>query len=220
MKDIFGGVLDIIEGVVDIGLDIHRGHDGSDTQVTDYGSDGLNFVIDVLKGVTKFVGSSRDREIILQVIEGLDTTGRKCLHDAARIESRDETTGITIYILDGLRLYGNLHMGIAENVLNKPAEKSNAAFLINIVKNGCDILNDIWDQDIEKVATASATCNDMCGSLKVKLRCIHHFVCYFIGFTDFSLFQGVEYTPGRAQNATRCSIGGVGRRKEEIDGSL
>ena len=73
--DIFGGVLDIIGGVVDVGLNIHRGHDGSDTQVTDYSTDGLNFVIDVLKGVTKFVGSSRDREIILKVIEGLDTTG-------------------------------------------------------------------------------------------------------------------------------------------------
>ena len=56
-------------------------------------------------------------------------------------------------------------MGIAENVLNKPAEKSNAAFLIKILKNGCDILNDIWEQDIEKVATASATCDEMCGSL-------------------------------------------------------
>ena len=73
--DIFGGVLDIIGGVAEFGLDIHRGHGDSDTQVTDYSKDGLNFVIDVLKGVTKFVGSSRDREIILKVIEGLDTTG-------------------------------------------------------------------------------------------------------------------------------------------------
>ena len=56
-------------------------------------------------------------------------------------------------------------MGIAENVLNKPAEKSNAAFLIKILKNGCDILNDIWEQDIEKVKTAHATCEDMCTSL-------------------------------------------------------
>ena len=56
-------------------------------------------------------------------------------------------------------------MGIRENMLNKPTEKSNAAFLIKILKNGCDILNDIWEQDIEKVATASATCDEMCGSL-------------------------------------------------------
>mgnify|MGYP001371588079 CR=1 FL=1 len=78
--DIFGGVLDIIGGVAEFGLDIHRGHGDSDTQVTDYSKDGLNFVIDVLKGVTKFVGSSRDREIILKVIEGLDTTGKYHFH--------------------------------------------------------------------------------------------------------------------------------------------
>ena len=87
------------------------------------------------------------------------------INDAATIESRDETTGITIYALDGLRLYGNLHMGIAENILNKPVEKSNAAFLIKILKDGCDIVNDVWEQEIEKIKSAHATCEDMCASL-------------------------------------------------------
>ena len=87
------------------------------------------------------------------------------INDAATIESRDETTGITIFTLDGLRLYGNLHMGIAENMLNKPVERSNAAFLIKIVKNGSDIVNDVWEQDIEKIKSAHATCEDMCASL-------------------------------------------------------
>ena len=87
------------------------------------------------------------------------------INDAATIESRDETTGITIYALDGLRLYGNLHMGIAEQMLNEPVEKSNAAFLIKILKNGSDIVNDVWEQDIEKIKSAHATCEDMCASL-------------------------------------------------------
>ena len=82
------------------------------------------------------------------------------INDAATIESRDEITGITIYALDGLRLYGNLHMGIAESMLNKPVENSNAAFLIKILKNGCDIVNDVWEQDIEKIKVTIMCCND------------------------------------------------------------
>ena len=56
-------------------------------------------------------------------------------------------------------------MGIAENMLNKPVEKSNAAFLIKILKDGCDIVTDVWEQDIEKIKSAHATCEDMCASL-------------------------------------------------------
>ena len=91
--------------------------------------------------------------------------GRQAMADAAVIESRDENTDITIYVMDGLRLYGNLHMGIAENVLNKPFDNSNAAFLIKVLKLGVSIVTDIWEQDVEKVKSAHVTCQEMVSSL-------------------------------------------------------
>ena len=56
-------------------------------------------------------------------------------------------------------------MGITENMLNKPVEKSNAAFLIKILKDGINIVNDVWEQDVEKIKSAHVTCEDMCASL-------------------------------------------------------
>ena len=75
MSDIFGGVLDFGAALADLAGDIAKGHDGSNTEVTDYGSDGLEFVIDVLKGVTKCVGGAHDRAVINDIIKGLETAG-------------------------------------------------------------------------------------------------------------------------------------------------
>ena len=73
--DIAGGVFDIFNAAVGGYQAILDGHEGSDTQITDYGSDGLEFVIDVLHGVTKFVGGPEDRETLKKVIEDIESTG-------------------------------------------------------------------------------------------------------------------------------------------------
>ena len=64
-------------------------------------------------------------------------------------------------ILGGvLFIVGAIRHGHAENMLNKPVENSNAAFLIKILKDGCDIVNDVWEQDIEKIKVTIMCCND------------------------------------------------------------
>ena len=73
--DILGGVLDIVSATAEGYQAIQDGHEGSGTQITDYGSDGLEFVIDVLHGVTKFVGGPEDRETLKKVIEDIESTG-------------------------------------------------------------------------------------------------------------------------------------------------
>ena len=73
--DFFGGVLDIVGATAEGYQAIQDGHEGSGTQITDYGSDGLEFFTNVLQGVTKLVGGPEDRENIQKVIEALETTG-------------------------------------------------------------------------------------------------------------------------------------------------
>ena len=73
--DFFGGVLDIV-GAAAVGYQaIQDGHEGSSTEITNYASDGLDFVGNILQGVTKLVGDPEDRESIQNVIEALETTG-------------------------------------------------------------------------------------------------------------------------------------------------
>ena len=73
--DIFGGVLDIVGAAAEGYQAIQDGHEGSGTQITDHGSDGLDFFANVLQGVTKFVGDPEDRELMQKFIEDLETTG-------------------------------------------------------------------------------------------------------------------------------------------------
>ena len=54
--NIFGGVLDIAGAAADA-------------------SDGLEFVINVLQSVTKFVGGPEDREIIQKFFDDIETIG-------------------------------------------------------------------------------------------------------------------------------------------------
>lgn len=73
--DILGGVLDILGATAEGYQAIQDGHEGSSTQITDYGSDGLDFFANILQGVTKFVGDPGDRELMQKFIEDLETTG-------------------------------------------------------------------------------------------------------------------------------------------------